>query len=402
MAIIRNIVMRGASQRLGGVVFYTRSGETIARELAPSVSNPRTEVQMAQRVKMGNVVAFYKVNKFWMTGAFEDKLEKETDYNAFVKKNLTSSRVAFRKENVDVGASVVAPYQVSSGSLGEIECSAQTTGVRSNIYCGALIITAGTTVGQFSAAILTNNNQIVKGMQLSLVINVQRVTLNGAKPYIVARVYEVILDENSSELLSKYFPQGMLSTLDLTGKPLFYDATSVGDGAATFILSHTISGKTYVSTQSMVMYGSHTLYDYFTSDDQIARAIASYGATETNFLDSSQARSYNNVVLSNYIQALQYSSRLYTEGAEVQINNSSDLAFLYYFAQSVPEDAVLSISVNGEEISTTGWQIAWGSGRLRVSLNKPAGFVFSNGDEVNFAITYDEETIDFTFTAVVG
>lgn len=391
--------MRGASQRLGGVVFYTRSGETIARELAPSVSNPRTEVQMTQRVKMGNVVAFYKVNKFWMSGAFEDKLEKETDYNAFVKKNLTNSRVAFRKENVDVGASVAAPYQVSSGSLGEIECSAQTTGVRSNIYTGALIITAGTTVGQFSAAILSSNNQITKGMQLSLVINVQRVTLSGAKPYIVARVYEVILDETSTELLSEYFPLGMLSTLDLDGRPLFYDASEVGDGCACFILSHTISGKTYVSTQSMVMYGSHTLYDYFTSDDQIARAIASYGATDSKFLDSNQARSYNNVVLENFIQTILYRGSLYSENATIKTSLNNTYPYDLYMSKTCGDNAVVAIVVDGVETIIPANTITWSNYRTHATFNLPGGLTVSEPTECEFTISYDEDNLSFQFVA---
>lgn len=357
---------------------------------------------MTQRVKMGNVVAFYKANKSWMQGSFEDKLEKETDYNAFVKKNLTNSLVAFRKENVDVGASVVAPYQVTSGSLIEIECTAQTTGVSTNIYTGNLVITSGTTVGQISQAILRNNNQIVKGMQLSLVINLQKVTMNGAKPYIVARCYEFIIDDTSIELLSKYIPVGLLTTLDETGNPLFFDGSEIGVGGACFILSHTISGVTKVSTQSMILYGRNPTYEYFISQDNLVKAIASYGAVEANFLDSNSARSYNNVPTNNYIQALMYNNHIYARGAEVPLSNSASVALFFFTAIDVNSSAQCSLLVDGLEVDLTNWQVTWNTTYNRVTITRPEGYSWPDNAEVLFEITYDDTTIDFDFIATPG
>ncbi len=402
MAIIRNVVMRGASKRLGGVVFYTRSGETVARELAPSVSNPRTDVQMQQRVKLANVVAAYKANKSWMAGAFEDKAEKESDYNAFVRFNLSTSRVALTKSEAAAGCAIAAPYKVSSGTLPSIDCTGQTTGVRSNIYTGTLIITSGTTVAQFSTAILSNNNGIERGMQLSLIVNIQRSDGTQIRPYIVCRAYELIIDETNTELLSEYIPFGLLETLDLDGKPLFFNGESLGSGAATFVLSKTVSGRLYVSSQTLRQFGDQSLYAIYTSDTAIANAIQSYGENADRFLDSDKAKVHNPVVLENYIQALLYRSRLYSPDAVVPTNFSPDNPFLFFVSQPVQDNAICTMVIGGVQVELTGSQAVWYDNRTGVSITMPEGHTITEETSATLVIEYDNVTMEFDFTARPG
>lgn len=399
MAIIRNVVMRGASQRLGGVVFYTRSGETVARELAPAVSNPRTKVQMQQRVKLSNVVAMYKANKFWMPGAFEDKAEQETDYNAFVRFNLTNSRVALTKAAAAAGAGVVAPYKVSSGSINPIEQVGQQTGVRTNLYTGSLIITSATTVGNFAAALISNNNGIMSKMQLSLIVNIQRRNEDTQQPYIVARAYEVILDETSTKLLSDYIPLGILETLEETGRPLFFNGTTLGDGAATFILSNTISGRTSVSSQELVFYGNQSMYSIYTSAIAVSAAILSYGSNETRFLDSSEASEFNPVVLENYIQSIVYGATMYVAGQTVPTDLSASNNYFLYFSQPVGNPAGVNL-VFIEDSETIECEVtAWNTDRTRATVQIPSGHTISAITDVMFEVNYGDITLEFEFTA---
>lgn len=404
MAIIRNVVMRGASKRLGGVVFYTRAGETVARELAPSVSNPRTEVQMTQRIKLANVVAAYKANKSWMAGAFEDKAEKESDYNAFVRMNLSNSLVALNKSQASAGACIVAPYQVSSGSLPQIDCTGQTTGVRSNLYCGTLIITEATTVAQISAALISNNNGIIRGMQLSLIVNIQRADGNLVRPYIVARSYEFIIDETNSELLSKYVPFGLLQTLESESRPLFFNGETLGSGAATFILSQTISGRLYVSSQILRQFGDQSLYGFYTSEPAIKAAIASYGENSERFLDSDSAREFNPVTLENFIMAMQLGSQYYSNGARVTTNLASSENFFLYISQPLTQaqttHAVVSFRKGADMEPVTPLTLDWNVEHNRVRVNMPAGITIDEETECEFEISYDDVDMFFNFTAV--
>lgn len=399
MAILKNVVMRGASQRLGGIVLYTRSGETIARELAPSVSNPRTRIQMEQRVKLANVVAVYKANKFWMPGAFEDKTEKETDYNAFVRFNLTDSKVAITKDAAAAGAGVVAPYKISSGSLGEIELEGQQTGVRSNLYTGNLIITPATTIAQFSAALISNNNGIARGMQLSLIINLQRRNEVTTRPYIVARAYEVIIDDQSTRLLSDYIPAGLLETLELDGRPLFFNGSTLGDGAAAFIMSQTEGGKTKVSTQSLCFYGNQSIYSIYTSAIAVESAIRSYGTNETRFLDSNEASEYNNVVLENYIQAFGFNTRLYPAGSLIPGILSYNGTLYMYFAQPVGQNVQADLLIDGEEDAIPLANVTFNGERTRMAFSIPSGHSVAVDTECTIEVTYDETTMEFPFIA---
>lgn len=398
MAILKSLIIRGASKRIGGMVLYSRAGETIARELAASVLNPRTRVQMEQRIKLGNVVAMYRANKSWMAGAFEDKRENESDYNAFVRMNLTNNLVALRKSDVASGAGVVAPYQVTSGSIPSIECTRETSGVVSNIYTGTLILTASTTVGQFSSAILSNNNIIEEGMQLSLIVNLQRRNTSMQVPYIVMRAYEVILKLDNSQLLSEYIPLELLAIRDSDGRPLAFNGETLGDGAACFILSQTKSGKTRVSSQTMVMYGSQAVYNLFISPLAVNAAIESYGTNADRFLESNEAKEASGVVISNIIQALSYNGAIYPSGSAIPINFEGDLYVVLYFTQSVAQPATISVipAATGEPIIRQN--VDW------TDLNARAGFNFPQipnvqvGDEISILVESLDETLDFEFT----
>lgn len=399
MAILKNVVMRGASQRLGGIVLYTRSGETIARELAPSVSNPRTRIQMQQRVKLANVVAMYKANRSWMPGAFEDKAEKETDYNAFVRFNLTDSKVALTKDAAAAGAGVVAPYKISSGSLGEIELEGSQTGVRTNIYTGNLVIAPGTTVAQLSSALISNNNGITKGMQLSLIINIQRRNEVTTRPYIVVRAYEMIIDDTSTKLVSDFIPAGLLETLDLEGKPLFFNGSTLGDGAAAFILSKTIGGKTSVTTQTLCFYGNQSIYSIYTSAIAVESAIRSYGTNETRFLDANEAAEYNNVVIENYIQALGFNSGLFSPGDVIPGILNLEMSVYLYFAQPVDVNAEVQLFIDGEDDPITISSRSFNNERTRMQLSIPTGHSVTEQTECTFVITYEDITLEFAFIA---
>lgn len=400
MAILKSLVIRGASQRLGGMVLYTRSGETIARELAPAVSNPRTRVQMEQRVKLGNVVAMYRANRYWMAGSFEDKAAKESDYNAFVKANITANKVALTKQHIAAGAGVVAPYQITSGSIPAVDNVGITTGIYSNIYTGNLILSATTTVQQFTAAILANNNGIVEGMQLSLVVNLQRRNESLAIPYIVARTYEVILSLTDNTLLSEYFPAGILIVRDAEGSPLAYDGTTLGDGAAAFILSHTISGKTRVSSQTLVMYGSQSIYSIYTSALAVTAAIQSYGTNDSRFLDSTEAKEASGIVINNYVQAMNYNSRLYLQMQEVPTNMEANTLFFLYFAQSVSQPASITMIIEGEEEEVEVQIQEWRQDYLTAVVRIPEGHTLSTRKEVDFYISNVEGIMEFGFIAV--
>lgn len=339
------------------MVLYQLKGQTLARELAPAVSNPRTPAQMDNRVRLQNVVSVYRANRAWMAGAFENKKERESDYNAFVSANLSTSQVAFTKEQAAAGAAVAAPYQISSGSLGSIEQSVTSSVLKTNLYLGNMNITPGTTVGEFATALISNNNNIVQGMQLSLILNIQQVNSATGIPYIITRAYEVLLNPSSTELLSAYMPGSILSAGSDEGSPLTADLSEQGNGAASFILSHTVSATTRVSEQSMLMYGSLAVYNSYTSSAAIAEAVASYGENEINFLDSNSAGEQSDVPVQQSITMCIISGNVVRPSQTLIGPMASGYTFRAVLAQPNPELTITnSVLRNLTDDTTTNLQ----------------------------------------------
>lgn len=401
MAVLKNLVMRGASQRLGGMVLYQLKGQTLARELAPAVSNPRTPAQMDNRVRLQNVVSVYRANREWMAGAFENKKERESDYNAFVSANLSSSQVAFTKEQAAAGAAVAAPYQISSGSLGSIEQQVSESELQTNIYLGTLSINNSTTVGEFAAAIIANNNNIVQGMQLSLILNIQQVNQATGIPYIITRAYEVILDAANTELLSSYYPEGLLANGGGADNILYADLSEQGSGAASFILSHTVSATTRVSEQSLLQYGSLTIYNSYTSAEAVAAAVASYGENQVNFLDSNSASEQNAVPISNGIAFLTGDGYIYRTGDMLRTPIASASSWRFYLLKPAESVSIYNFTVTNEltseVIETTN--NSWGDSKQNFNFRFAEALEPTVNTPLLFTLVVDGQTMTMRVTA---
>lgn len=296
MAVVQNMWLRGAKQRLAGAVLYQNNGQTLIRELAAQISNPRTASQMSQRIRLSNCVAVYRANKFWMKFAFEDKKAKESDYNAFIGENISNNAVALTKSEVNAGAAVAAPYTVTRGSLGSIEQSIVRGWLSTNLFLIDGFNTDEVTVGEFSRQLIEANNGIVEGMQLSFIANIQQTNNLTGVPYLVVRAYEVILDTTNTRRLTEYFPGSFVKSVedDESNMLLEADVTKLGEGAFAFILSHTVGGVTRVSTQSLQLVGN-TVYNQHTTPGAWQTAIESYGESAESFLDSKSANTAANV-----------------------------------------------------------------------------------------------------------
>lgn len=106
--------MRG---KLGEQVFMRTGGEQRARTYLKTISNPRTKAQQSQRVKLANLVGFYRLMRPLLGDSFLMRPSNLSSYNAFVKANLATSRVYLTKEQAQSGYVVTAPYTITDGNL---------------------------------------------------------------------------------------------------------------------------------------------------------------------------------------------------------------------------------------------------------------------------------------------
>lgn len=399
MAVLQNLWIRGGKQRLGGVVLYQMNGQTLARELAPQVANPRTTAQMRQRVKLSNLVAFYKANKVWMRNAFEDKAQRESDYNAFVAANIGNTLVALSKSEVASGAAIAAPYQITRGSILSIEHTLQGSTIKTNLNLGNYQITQASTIGELSVAILNNNLTLSEGMQLSLIVNIQQAGQASQQPYIVVRVYEFLLNRTSTEPLTNYFPESVTSVAAGTGNyALALNTSSYSEGGATFILSHSVGGVTRVSSQRLQMFGSQSVYNAHTTAAAMANAIDSYGVGADVFLDTNNANALVDVLGTMTILSVTINGRSYTAGDSIpEIPRNSVITLT--LSQQIPTGAVVAAemeipdgagSVTFSSVTGEGNRILCGTGDSKLDRN--------DGSEIIFHVTINNEEFELGCT----
>lgn len=318
MAIIENMWLRKAKKRLAGAVLYQAMEQTRVRELAKSVSNPRTQSQMNQRVKWSQLVNFYRANGEWMKYAYETKKPSQSEYNKFMSLNVTNSQVYFTKAQAAAGSCVVCPYIMTQGSLPSIEFTAENGSWPSNIFfpAGSSLLPT-TTIAEFSQKMISQNPAIRQGDQLSFIRFTQMFNGDTGYPYVIVRKYEMIVDQTSAELVGSYLPLDYIGIV-LTGSvPQLGVIDSGLSGGFLMCLSRTTGGKTYVSSQSIITSRMDSILATYGSAAQLAAAVASYGENADAFLSSTQANIDSQAPTPLAITAIQVGENIWLPGQRV-------------------------------------------------------------------------------------
>lgn len=290
MAIVNNFYLRNQKKKLAGAVYYQAMGQTRSRELRTEISNPRTQAQMEQRTKWANLVNFYRVNAPWMKYAYETKKRNQSEYNKFMSLNVPSARIYLPKSFASQGGCVVDAYQMTQGSLASIEFTKMSNDWISNIILPSdMDFTELSTVGEVSAAILQMNPAIREGDQLSFIRLTQQVNSNNGVPFVVVRKYEVIINSNDFRPFYDFMPVDYVTGSDRAGTFNLAIHDSGNAGGFLLILSRTIGGKTYVSTQSIIVANNTALINQYSSAAAQQAAIDSYGESADAFLTSTTA-----------------------------------------------------------------------------------------------------------------
>lgn len=280
MAIIRtasNGIRRG---RVGDTTYYYRNGEQVARQ-ARNNSNygaaaTRAPMQQYRRVKWANLVNFFRLSSSWMKGAFESKLTNQTDYNAFMSRNVGSSDVSLTKDMARNNACVICPYIVSRGTLYSISYSYTPSGppaIHLGIYFN-LTIGASTTIKQLSEAIIAAGFDWQNGDNLAYVFYGNTLD-NRGYPIATCVYYEFTLDTSNTALVSTLPIYEVLNV----GENGLWAAHGEVPGIAVngFAAIHTRrADRLQVSSQEVLLI-SDALVQQFSTDEWEQECIDSYG-----------------------------------------------------------------------------------------------------------------------------
>lgn len=277
MAIIKSLAIGRAKGSAQDLTYTTIGGATIVKGKVAFPKNPKTAGQMFRRVCWANIVNLWQAFTQRDRPSFEGKGDRVSDFNAFVGANIGGAPVYLTTSEAEQGATVVAAYQITSGSLPTIGVTLGTGGVRiSDIELGALVIDGDTTLKEFSDAVIDNNPNYQHGDQITFFYARQEQNPVTGIPYVTILSDKVTLNQNDEDtLLADVVAATGFTTVD--GK---VGMNSVPNGGVTWVHSRISSdGSVLVSTQSFEV--TNSLLAQYQSSAKRVDAVLSYGGKTT-------------------------------------------------------------------------------------------------------------------------
>jgi hypothetical protein len=266
------------SGKVGQLIFKQTKYGTVTYEAPAKASVPRrSEAQMQIRTQWSNLGAIYRQFNQTLKKGFEGLNGKMNEYNAFIQANVNVVKVYVSKKVRLNGGSVLAPYQITRGTLPSIAMTKNGNNVMvSDISLGALVIGANTTVGDFANAVIANNDSYEAGDQLTFFYGQQAVDSVTGIPRARIYGYKVMLDPaDSTKLLEVVSALGFTS---VDGKLGMNQA--ITDGAAVWVHSREdATGTLKVSTQ--FLYVDSSLLTNYQGDSAMKVSANSYGGINT-------------------------------------------------------------------------------------------------------------------------
>lgn len=279
MAIVRSLAIGKATGSMGGITYRTIGGDTISSQKRGKATNKPSFLQGVNIVSWANAVNLWQAFEGNDRPSFENRRPRVSDFNEFISASRAVP-VYLTRSVAQQGGAVVAPYQVTRGSIPSIDNSVSGSGgeIGTDISLGNLTISEGTTLGQFSRAIVENNEGWANHDALVLFVLRQSTNSVTGVPYVTVDEFKVTLDVSDNEtLLNEFDPNGVafanLPTSDKLGM-----STTV-NGGAVYIHTRITSEGTQVSTQSII--ATNTMLVNYQTISMRDEAIASYGGSLT-------------------------------------------------------------------------------------------------------------------------
>ncbi len=262
------------SGRIGQFIYRRTKAGTIVCEAPAKDSVPkRSEAQMQVRAQWGNLAAVFRQFNQTLKRGFEGLNGRMSDFNAFMQANVNVVKVYVGKKVLLNGGSVLAPYQITRGSLPSVAMRLDDGNVLvSDISLGGLAISATTTVADFSNALIACNDDYEAGDQLTFFYGRQTTDLVTGVPRAKVSGFKVMLDPHDTMLLWDVVSPLGFSSAD--GCLAMSDGIS--DAAAVWVHSREDGdGGVRVSTQ--FMYVDSGILDKYQGCEAMKDAADSYG-----------------------------------------------------------------------------------------------------------------------------
>lgn len=266
------------SGKVGQYIFRQTKTGTVVSEAPVKPSTPlRTQRQMDIRTQWANLGAVYKLFDSMLRRGFEELPPGMNVYNAFIQANLGVVKVYITKKMRLNGGVILAPYQITRGSLPSINMTLTSANIlQSSVCIDSLVIDATTTVGAFSQAVLENNEAFLEGDQITFFHGSQTIDMVTRTPRATIKGYKIVLDTADDTMLWDHVsPIGFSSVNNFVGA-----SQIITDGAAVWVHSREdVDGDLKVSTQ--FLYVENAALATYQNNSALVASINSYGGVNS-------------------------------------------------------------------------------------------------------------------------
>ena len=264
--------------------FYELNGEVIGVTIPAETNNPKTELQMKQRIKMNNILNMYKYIKGYLQQNFEGIIGNKNASSFFRSYNLMKTPVWLTKAQKESYKFVLAPYVVAQGRIPTVGYEFRDGVFVSDINVGDLEINDETEERVLSSIICGNNEGWTNNDSLQVILLRQkRVTsLNEEIAHPTCCSILVNLDNASATKIGEI---PVLETLSNMSRFSLYNvegklAVRVADTAeytyAFAIVHGRGQGREKIVSSQQLCLSDTALYDSYCNSEAFNKAYESY------------------------------------------------------------------------------------------------------------------------------
>lgn len=287
-----NMLQGMARGAVGDIVFSHSKGQQVARVRNRKPANPKSNPQMRQRSAFLCPLLFYKRGKqAQFKFAFENKLPKESDFNAFMRLNALAGIPLTPAERELDGYPCLGKYAMSRGSLTRLRYQCVANGAEKlGIMVNFKFATAPTTLAELSAALVATGDYQSGDIVTLFVISGGLIDGNSISEYDRAwQIAQFTLDTNDTAALSTI---GLTATTEGFTFPGLsaYDQSCVGVGA--IVSRNTLNGLKVSNCDLVLSSATNQVWRYMQSETYRDYVAAQWGATGAAILQG--ALSVNN------------------------------------------------------------------------------------------------------------
>ena len=287
-----NTNLRG---QIGGYLFRKTKYGTVVSEAPTKRTTPvRTENQMYIRTQWVNLGAVYRQFNKTLKKAYEGLGNTMSVYNAFVQANINVVKVFITKRVKANGGSVLAPYQITRGTLPSIRyVKGEGERLVTNLSLGSLVIGPETVVGELAEAVIGHNAEWEEGDQLTFFYGRQTVDEVTETPRAVISGTKVLLEVTDDTVLWEVTGSlGFCSVSDGQGGYVLGMSHAVTDGAAAWIHSREAENSDEVRVGTQSLFVDSSVLAQWQGEDAFDASAESYGGINTTsvYLDPKALR----------------------------------------------------------------------------------------------------------------